>query len=167
MRNDEDIENAIVLYGDAVLRACLSVLSNHHDAEDAFQETFLRYARCDREFTDENHKKAWLLRTCINLGRDRLRRASMKDVPLDRADQALTADSEADALSRRLSIREAMRRLPPDQRTALLLSVVEGYCAREIAQIMGKPENTVYSLITRGKKKLKEVLSDNDAEQRR
>ena len=158
MRNDEDIQDAMCQYGDAVLRSCLSTLANRHDAEDAFQETFLRYSLHDADFANENHRKAWLVRVAVNISRDRLRKASMRDIPLESTAESQTPQTE-DNTDQRMQIRQALGQLSPDQRTAILLSVVEGFPAREIAEMMNMPENTVYSLIARGKKKLREVLA--------
>jgi len=55
----------------------------------------------------------------------------------------------------------ALETLSSDQRTALLLAAVEGYAVPEIADMMERPANTVYSYIARGKKKLREVLEDD------
>ncbi|WP_283170654.1 RNA polymerase sigma factor [Curtanaerobium respiraculi] len=157
MRSDDDIEQAITRYGDAVLRACRAVLPRTHEAEDAFQDVFLRYASRDEPFNGEGHRKAWLLRVAINLSRDRLRRASERDVALDAiSDPSIPPEDER--IAQRMAMQDALAELSVDQRTAILLSVVEGYPARDVARFMGKSENTVYSLIARGKKKLKEVL---------
>ena len=86
MRSDADIEEAIDLYGDTVLRASMSYLSSHHDAEDVFQDTFIKYATCTVNFNDETHRKAWLIRVAINICKDRLRAASTRAVPLDEYD---------------------------------------------------------------------------------
>ncbi len=53
------------------------------EAEDAFQNTFMKYALCDKLFNDEEHKKAWLLRVAINICKDVLKAARRKDVSLD------------------------------------------------------------------------------------
>jgi len=159
MRSDADIEEAIDRYGDAVLRACSAYLSPH-DAEDAFQDTFLRYATHETAFNDEEHRKAWLIRVAMNLSKDHLRRSSTKAQPLDEAPE-IAVESEDDRLADRMRMNEALRQLSDDQRLALMLSAVEGYAVPQIAAIMGKPENTVYSHITRGKRKLRKVLGDD------
>lgn len=156
MRSDADIEEAIDRYGDTVLRACCAYLS-YHDAEDAFQDTFIKYAAHDAAFNDETHRKAWLIRVGVNLCKDKLRKASMREVSLNESADIPTK-SEDGAIADRLRIRHAMQQLSDDQRLAVMLSVVEGYSVPEIAQVMDKPQNTVYSHLTRGKKKLKKVL---------
>lgn len=82
MRASSDIEKTINAHGDAVWRACLVYLTPS-EAEDAFQNTFMKYALCDNLFNDEEHKKAWLLRVAINICKDVLKAARRKDVSLD------------------------------------------------------------------------------------
>lgn len=82
MRASSDIEQTINSHGDAVWRACLVHLVPS-EAEDAFQNTFMKYALCDKLFNDEEHKKAWLLRVAINICKEVLKAARRKDVSLD------------------------------------------------------------------------------------
>ena len=66
-------EDAFRLYGDRVFSAAFSVTGNQADADDAVQDTYLRYCSYDKEFTDEDHIRAWLLRVAINRARDQKR----------------------------------------------------------------------------------------------
>lgn len=159
MRSSEDIEQAIDRYGDIILRACSAFFPQRHDAEDAFQDTFVRYAQNDTAFNSEEHRKAWLIRVASNICKDRLRTQSHL-TPLEEQPELAEAPQD-ERLAERLRIRQAMRLLTDDQRMALMLSAVEGYSAPEIASIMNMPVNTIYSHIKRGKKKLKEVLGDD------
>ena len=52
-------------HGDAVWRACAAYVPAY-DAEDALQNTFLKYAMHDQDFSSAEHEKAWLLRVAIN-----------------------------------------------------------------------------------------------------
>lgn len=163
MRPQQDIEEAFDRYGDAVLRACVATGLGRADAEDALQETFLKYATSRTPFLTESHQKAWLLRVAINTARDMQRRASNRDLPLVEADgpePSRHEDEVSDGVCTSMDVREALRSLSDDQRVAVLLALGEGYTAPEVARIMSKPTNTVYSLITRGKRKLREVLGD-------
>ena len=74
MRDAADIERAMGAHADAVWRACLVYLPAS-DAEDVFQETFLKYALHDEPFRDDAHARAWLLRVAINGCKDALRAA--------------------------------------------------------------------------------------------
>lgn len=163
MRDSSDIEQTMNTFADAVWRACLVYLSAV-DAEDVFQDTFMKYALYDQTFRSEEHKKAWLLRVAINACKDFLKAKRTKNASLDdRLDpdgeladsQALQTQSSNEGLR---EILDAMDSLGDPPKTELYLSLYEGYSAREISQITGEPEGTVYSWISRGKKKLREVL---------
>lgn len=157
MRGDEDIERAIDRHGDSVLRACSAYLMSIHDADDAFQNTFIAYARSDKSFHDEEHRRAWLIRVAINMCKDHLKKKSSCLAPLDEAPETAFPPQD-DMVVDRMEIRKALASISVDQRAAIVLSVVEGYTVPEIARMLDKPENTVYSLIARGKDALKKVL---------
>lgn len=162
MRDATDIERAIDAHGDAVWRACVLYFGSKADAQDAFQETMLRYATHDEPFNDDEHRKAWLIRVATNVCKDMLKAASRKNVALDDAPQALAAASTDPAVSPDSRVREALdaiRALPDPPRTPVYLALYEGYTAPEIANMVSAPVNTVYSWIARGRKQLKEALA--------
>lgn len=66
-------EDAFRQYGDRIFSAAFSVSGNPEDADDAVQNTFLKYCACDKEFTDKEHLRAWLLRVAINEAKDQRR----------------------------------------------------------------------------------------------
>ena len=147
-------------HGDSVWRACLVVLKNREDAEDAFQDTFMKYALADEvAFASDEHRKAWLIRVAINVGRDKLKAAARKNVPLD--ESVLEPSSVDPSLQPGSAVREvldAMNSLDDPPRTPVYLALYEGYTAPEIAAMLEVPVNTVYSWIARGRQALKEAL---------
>ncbi len=150
-------------HGDTVWRVCLLSLRHEADAQDAFQDTFMRYALADATaFEGDEHRKAWLIRVATNACRDMLRRASRRtSVGLDEGlDQLVAAsDPEEQPGSAVHEVIDAMRALDDPPRTPLYLALYEGYTAPEIAALVDAPVNTVYSWISRGRKQLKEVLA--------
>ena len=60
---DEDLETLVQTYADSLYRLCFSILGNRADAEDAVSDVIVRYMTKAPVFTDENHRKAWLLRS--------------------------------------------------------------------------------------------------------
>lgn len=148
-------------HADAVWRACLLYLPAS-DAEDVFQETFLKLARRDEPFRDAGHERAWLLRVAMNACKDQLGAARRRDVSLDErmervGDEGMGAWAPAE--TGLADVLMAMDELGDPPRTQLYLSLVEGYGAREISRICDMPVGTVYSWISRGKRRLREVLS--------
>jgi RNA polymerase sigma factor (sigma-70 family) len=160
MRDDADIEDAIGRFGDAVLTACLAYLGNRHNADDIFQDTFLKYALHDEPFADDEHRKAWLIRVSINACKDLTRSASSRNTELDEAHDASSNIDHASDIAERSRVRQALSQLPEDQRQALILTALVGYTVPQAAAILKKPQNTIYSHITRGKRKLRKVLGN-------
>lgn len=161
MRDASDIEQAMHSYGDAVWRACLLYLAPS-DAEDVFQDAYIKYALHDAPFRSERHKKAWLLRVAINACKDALKAARNKNASLEGlvergGEGALpTAGDSPEGL---IDIRNALDALGDPPKTQLYLALYEGYTARDISRMTGMPTGTVYSWISRGKQQLREALS--------
>lgn len=160
MRDDETIERAIAQHGDVVWRTCRARLGQVADAQDAFQETFLRYATHDEvTFASEGHERAWLIRVATNVCIDTLRSPTRAIPSLDEGYEQVPSTAPGDDPDAALwEVSDALAGLPAEQRQALYLTVGEGYAATETAEMMGVPVNTVYSWVARAKKKLREVL---------
>lgn len=163
VRPHEDIERAMERHGSTVWRVCVLYFRVSSDAQDAFQDTMMKYALADEaSFSDEEHRKAWLIRVAANTCKDLLKAAHRSDARLDEDDlegSYISNDQGAQPSSFSSDVVDAMRGLPDPPRTPLYLSLYEGYTAPEIAQMIDAPVNTIYSWIVRGKKQLKEALS--------
>lgn len=162
MRAPTDIENAMRSYGDAVWRACLVYLAPS-DAEDVFQDVFLKYALHDDAFNDGCHAKAWLLRVAINASKDVLKSARRRTASLDElSDEGAFEPEDPHANHTELcEILDALDSLGDPPKTQLYLALHEGYTASEISRMTDMPEGTVYSWISRGKKQLREALTND------
>ena len=138
---------------DAVYRVCFSFLKNSADAEDLSQDTFLRYLDRDVKFESERHEKAWIIRTTINACKDHFKSAFVRrTVALDEA-EAVAAPPVPDT-----EVLDALKKLPEQYRISLYLYYYEDYSAREIADVMGKTEANVTQYLSRGRRKLRELL---------
>lgn len=132
----------------------------HADAQDAFQDAFLKYALADQvAFNDDEHCKAWLIRVTANVCKDMLKAASRSRGVARRRGLCSLERPATQPASFSSEVVDAMRSLDDPPRTPLYLSLYEGYTAPEIAQMVDAPVNTVYSWLARGKKQLQEVLS--------
>ena len=160
MRGEQETAAAIDRHADMVRRLCLIHLKNQADSEDVFQTVFMKYVLSSAVFENEEHEKAWFIRVTINACRDLLRSFfRSRTVPLDEL-----RDLPADAPSESREVLEAVLELPGKYRDVVYLHYFEGYTAPEIAGLMKKNVNTVYSLLARAKKLLKERLGgDEDA----
>ena len=172
MRQADDITRAMELHADTVLRVCTLYFPRSTEREDAFQETFLRYMQSDTRLADEEHRKAWLIRVAANVCKDMLKRADAKTVAIDWSDESLqpmwqNAQRGADAAFEGPDglageVGAALAALDEKYRIVLYLTYYEGCTAKEIAAALDIPENTVYTDLARGRKKMKEVLTHGE-----
>ena len=154
MRAEQEVNRAIEQYSDMILRLCTVYLKNTQDAEDVFQTVFLKYALSRQIFESPEHEKAWLIRVASNQCKDLLRSFFRRTtVSLDEKTLA-----EAGIPPRSLGVLEAVWSLPKAYREVIYLHYYEGYTAPEIAKILGKNPNTVYTHLSRGKGLLRESL---------
>ena len=144
-------------HGDAVYRLALCRLQSTADAEDVYQDVFLRLFRQDCADWDSAHLRAWLLRAAVNrcadVGRFRLRRGT---VPLETAAEQAAPEDGAAALW------DAVGRLPVKLRTVVHLHYAEGYSTEEIAAMLSIPPATVRTRLHRGREKLKDILGGDE-----
>lgn len=163
MRNAEDITRTVEQHADTVLRVCAVYFGGKPERDDAFQETFIKYAQASTQFVDDEHKKAWLIRVAANVCKDLLKRAEAKTVLLDTVDDQAKPQWSQDPISEDRPESErliaALQQLEETPRVILHLKYFEGYSAQEIGEMLDMPENTVYTHLARGRKKLKEVLT--------
>lgn len=154
MRTETEVSNAIELYSDMVLRLCGVYLKNDADAEDIFQTVFLKYALNDKPFENAEHEKAWLIRVTVNACKDLLKSFfRSRTVPLTELPDYLSG-----LAPERLAVMEAVWALPKAYRECIYLHYYEGYTAREIAAILHRNPNTVYTHLARGKAMLRDSL---------
>lgn len=157
MRSEQEANRAIELYADTVRRLCMIHLKNHADTEDIFQTVFLKYLLSTKEFESPEHEKAWFIRVTVNACRDllksffRSRTVSMEEV----LDQPSLPQEDHEVL-------EAVLSLPARYKDAVYLHYYEGYTAPEIAKILGKNVNTIYTLLNRARQLLREKLEGDD-----
>ena len=150
-KSTEDIEKVITDYGDMLFRLCFVMLKNNSDAEDAVQETVIRYMQKAPEFADSEHEKAWLITTaknkCLDLFRFRRRHPQdnmdyLQELPYEITDSGIL---------------DALMSLPEKYRLVLTLYYVEGYNTSEIAEIIKKSTSAVKMRMQKGRKLLKEI----------
>lgn len=153
---EQELRNAMNAYGGTVYRLALCRLQNTADAEDVYQDVFLRLLEQRTAGWDGERMKAWLIRTalnrCADLGRLRQRRGTL---PLEET-LAQPIDEHAAELW------DAVARLPEKLRTAVHLFYGEGYESGEIGALLGVPAATVRSRLRRARAELKNLLGGID-----
>ena len=136
-----------------LLRIAMTRLSSPADAEDVVQEVFLKLLTTRPHFRDLEHEKAWLIRTTLHRACDVARAAERRNLPLETAE--VLPGGEMPEPSPILS---AVQALPAKYSAVIHLYYYEGYRAAEIGKLLGKNVNTVYTLLERSRKLLRNQL---------
>jgi RNA polymerase sigma-70 factor (ECF subfamily) len=167
-------------YLDQLYGGALRMTRNPADAEDVVQETFVKAFAKFHTFSEGTNLKAWLFRiltnTYINLYRKRQREPrqssadELADWQIAQTQAYVTGElksAEAEALERITddAVIDALAQVPEDFRLAVYLADVEGFSYKEIAEIMDTPVGTVMSRLHRGRKILRDLLSEYAVEQ--
>ena len=158
MRSEQEANQAVERYADTVRRLCLVHLKNPSDTEDVFQTVFLRYLLSSTAFESEDHEKAWFIRVTINACRDWMRHLLRRPtVPLEEL-----LDQPQEISPEHREVLEAVLALPGKYRDVVYLHYYEGYSAVEISGILGRKVNTIYTLLTRARKLLRDQLGGEE-----
>lgn len=154
MKSAEEINRVMEAYADMVRRICFIHLKNEQDTEDVFQNVYLKYMLYEGSFQSIEHEKAWFARVTINACTDWLRYFSRRKwVPLETITMA--DESVDEALE---PVLETVLNLPEKYRNVIYLYYYEGYSAAEIAGLLRRKENTIYTWLSRAKALLREKL---------
>lgn len=146
------IEYAVEKYSDMLFRICLTILSNEADAEDALQETFIRYMTKAPLFRDSDHEKAWLIKVATNVCKNMVRfRSKHAGINLEELKNIGISISDTDVFGQ-------IMRLPSKYKIVLDLYYIEGYKANEISNIIGISPVAVRKRLQCGRKLLKHEL---------
>ena len=150
--SDQDSQEAVIRrYSNMVYRLSFARTGNTSDAEDLYQEVFLRYLTKAPLFASEEHRKAWLLKVTVNCAnRFHAMRGRRRTEPLSQALSVPTPEGEG--------LWEELRRLPKRDRTILHLYYYEDLTTEEIAQILERNPATVRSQLLRARNRLKKLL---------
>ena len=148
-------EAMVKKYADMVYRLALVRTGNSWDAAEVFQEVFLRYFRKKPVFTDENHRKAWLLKVTVNCSKKL--QLSLWQKRFVRLDESIPFTEKED-----INLFTYICRLPQKYRDVIHLFYYEDMSCDEIAQLLGRKPSTVRTQLTRARAMLKEILQEED-----
>lgn len=151
MQKENDINEIIEKYSDMVYRIALTRTGCVENAEDIFQDVFVKFSEKNPKFENEEHEKAWFIRVTINMTKN-LNNSSWnkKIVTLDESIVFETKE-ENDVFS-------VVCQLPQNYKTVIYLSYYEGYKVKEIASLMKTREGTIKTWLFRAREILKEKL---------
>ena len=152
------ISDLLDKYSDMVLRIAYTYLKNRADAEDIVQDVFLRIIDKKPSFNDESHEKSWLIRATINMCKNKVNmfwnknKCSIDDVQEFAVSDKYNTDT---------SVFQAVMALGEKYRVVVYMYYYEGYSTPEIADVIGKNETTIRSLLHRARNKLKDMLKED------
>ena len=150
-RPADGAEAVLDKYGNNLYRICLVTLKNQADAEDALQDTLVRYLQKAPRFESEEHQKAWLIRVAVNICRDMLRKRryhqeELENIPVPQADE------------QQQSALDALLTLPEQFRIPMILHYVEGYSVAELAKLLSLTQSAVKMRLSKGRILLREAI---------
>ncbi len=151
------IDEIISRYADMVYRIALNNVKTRHDADDVFQEVFLRCVKLKQkkeDFVDEEHLKAWLIRVTVNCCKKFWSSGWKRHVVVGGEPE------EVFQLPEENGIHEALITLPPKYRNVLHLFYFEDMAVKDIAGILREKEPTVRMQLTRGRAMLRDKLKE-------
>lgn len=149
------LELAYEKYADMLYRLALSHLKNPEDAEDTVQEVFVKYMHHISILSDEEHERAWLIRTTVNRCYDLLRynsKRNHKDI-YEMAEEIAAEENE-----QHIEIFQILEKLPVKYKTVIVLHYLEGFSVEEIARMLRISASAVKMRLSRGREQMKEVI---------
>ena len=159
--DDGKFEALYTQYADDVLRVSYFYLGDRQQAEDVTQDVFVRLLTHAPDL-EPGKEKAWLLKVALNRCRDLWRAAWVKRVVLGSPALELTpAPDQIDERLEREELLSAIRKLPGDFRDVILLHYYQGYGIAEMSEMLHVPEGTISSRLSRGRKKLEDLLKES------
>lgn len=156
-------EEIIERYGDMVYRLAVSQVRNRTDADDIFQEVFVRLVRHVKDLQDMEHAKAWLIRVTINCTKKHFGQYWNKNVyPMEETEEVPKREEGFEQVEKKIDnpVMQAVSKLPPKYRGCVHLFYFEELSVKEIAKMTGQKESTVKSRLHRAREMLKEMLGD-------
>lgn len=162
----KEIEKYIEQHSADLTRLCMSLCGNRADAEDLFQETWLKATRHFKRYQPGRPFAPWLFAICVNTFKNQI------TAPWRRNRHQFKTDAERDAFFAAIpdaqgensaeypALHEAIAQLPKKQRAAIALFYFKDFSVRDIAEILNVPEGTVKSRLSAARASIKRRLED-------
>ncbi len=151
-------EQVVQKYKNTVGSVCVMRLNSRSDADDCFQNTFIRLFKKSPRFESEEHLKAWLIHVAINECK-RFQRKNRPYISIENSNDAIVSFPQE-----KCDMSWALFELDTKYRDVIYLYYCENYKVNEIALILNKSPNTVKTLLKRGREKLKILYGGVDSE---
>jgi RNA polymerase sigma-70 factor (ECF subfamily) len=155
LRTNDDVDDIIDRYSKTVYRLAFAQTKNRNDADEVFQEVFLRYIRKKPSFESSEHEKAWFLRVTINCCKNIW--MSRKKAQSEQLDDNIAWESEEE-----IRLDRYLNALPKDYRTVIHLFYYEDLSTAEISKVLDRKESTVRVQLTRARRLLRDMMEGED-----
>ena len=158
---DQKIEEIVRLHADMVYRLAMVHMKRTEDAEDIFQEVFLKLVNNLDKLKNDEHIKAWLIRVTINCCKSQFARAFRQhEIPIGQEilQERIDGEAAADEPSEGNMLYEIVQELPKKYRTVIHLFYFEELSIKEMSEMLGEQGTTIKSQLSRGRKRLKKLL---------
>lgn len=157
--NAENTELVVRRYADMVYRLAFARTGNRHDADEIFQEVFLRYIKKNPVFESEEHRKAWLIRVAVNCSK------KLWGSPWKRRTEPLEAagslENAAEWQEEDSRLHGELCRLPEKYREVIHLFYYEDMSLEEISRALNRKNSTVRTQLTRARAMLRDILKED------
>ncbi|MGE8206937.1 RNA polymerase sigma factor [Heyndrickxia sp. NPDC080065] len=161
--SQEAFTKLVSKYKAQVFRHAYAMVNDRMEAEDIAQEAFVKAYLSLSKLDNEYAFVSWLTRIVSNLCYDKLKKnQKLKELTIETDIKIMTNTTDIDRSQLRLELKEALKKLSIDHRTALVLRDVQGFSYEEISGILNIPIGTVKSRINSARLALKKDLSRGD-----
>ena len=157
---ERELSNAMTAYGDTVYRLALCRLQCVEDAEDVYQDVFLRLLEQRTVGWDGEHVKAWLIRVTINCAKKHYEQYWTRKVEYMEEPERIADEKEILELAGEHPVRAAVQKLPPKYRLVVHLYYYEELSVAQIAKLTEQKESTVKSQMYRAREMLRSLLGE-------
>ncbi len=156
METKNDFNTTYDMYGDMMYKIAYLYLGSADDAEDVMQDVFVKLITKAPKFKNEEHKKAWLIRTTQNRCKDKLKASERSNVNID----DYNIPSENRNMDTKIDIITEILKLPALYKSAIILYYYYDYSVSEIARTLKISSSSVKMRLKRGREILKIELED-------
>jgi len=158
------LDDYIEKYGRRLYGLCRTLCQNPYDADDLYQETWLKIHQKFNQYNPEYEFEGWLTRICVNTYKDHLRKKKLSLIfdlfETQEAKDAVLENSVAEENEDFSDLHDAVQRLPDKLRLTVVLYYFKEFDINETAAILSIPPGTVKSRLSKSRMLLKEMIHD-------
>jgi len=150
-------------YGDDVIRTAVLLLGDRHGAEDISQEVFWAVFRRIHQKSEKGSLRAWIMKITVNLCRAQTRKASWKRLFFREQPwrNEISSIGTTEEVPLRVALRECIQKLSYAEREVIVLHYFQDWAITDICAMLGQPEGTVKSRLSRARCKLERILKES------